>query len=125
MSTFSDVNLTLQPHPGTKDVLKKLDVEAVKSSMKNILFSGPYDSPFNANYGANLRSLLFENMSPGMVALAKRRIMLSLAEFEPRVVVDDIYVGGSDDSELKIGILFNVIGNQQQQTLNLVLERIR
>ena len=124
MSTYRDFDLTFQPHPGTKDCLKKTDVSAVKSSLKNIIFGGPYDSPFNPTYGANIRKMLFELSSPGLFAVTQRKIQLAINEFEPRAIIEEIYVDeAADYNALNIGILFYVIRNPTKQTLNYTLER--
>lgn len=125
MSTFRDLDLTLAAHPGTKDIMKKVDVDAVKASMKNVLLSGPFDSPFDPNYGANIRGLLMESLSPSTAAVAKRRIILALNEYEPRAVIEDFYIAENGDNGLDLGLLFHVEGNPQQQTLNFAIERIR
>ena len=126
-STYRDLSLTFQPHPGTNDVLKTINVDAVKASMLYLLFAGPFDSPFDPNFGANLRGLLFENLGPTSIAITKRKIMLILTEFEPRCAIDDLYIGASqtDSYGLDIGILFHVVGNPLQQVLNYTLSRAR
>lgn len=123
MSTYRDLDLSLQSHPDTGDCLKKIDVSAVKASLKNIIFGGPYDVPFNPTYGVKIRSMIFELASPALNAVTHRKLMLAIAEFEPRVVIEDIYVGSDVSNGMNIGILFHVIGNPVQQTLNYTLER--
>lgn len=125
MTTYSDLSLSLAMHPGTKDILKRVDVDAVKSSLKNILFMSPFERPFDPIGGANLRALLFEPLTPSTAAVAKRNIMLAIEQLEPRAVVEDLYVGDDGNNALNIGILFHVVGNQKQQTLNMVIERTR
>lgn len=126
-STYKDLSLTFLSHPGTNDVLKTIDVDAVKASMLFLLFAGPFDSPFDPNFGANLRGLLFENLGPTTIAITKRKMILILNEFEPRCVINDLYIGQSQTTEygLDIGILFHVVGNPLQQTLNYTLSRAR
>lgn len=126
-STYRDLSLTFQQHPGSKDVLKTVDVDAVKASILYLLFAGPFDSPFDPNFGANIRGLLFENLVPTTIAVAKRKILITLSEFEPRCQIDDLYIGTSqtDQSGLDIGILFHVVGNPSQQVLNYTLSRVR
>jgi len=126
MSTYTDVSLTFQKHPGTKDVLKKIDISDVIASMKLILLSGPFDSPFDPNFGGAIKSLLFEPLVPSIIAVTKRKIIYSLSEYEPRAIIEDIYIGsdGSEDG-VNIGILFHVIGNQTQHTFNFTISRIR
>ena len=123
--TFKDLSLTFKAHPGTGDALKTIDVDAVKASMLTILFSSAYDSPFDPNFGANLKGLLFELIGPGSIALAKKQIMLMLSEYEPRVILQDLYVGDDGAHSVNIGILFYVIGNPVVQTLSYSLSRIR
>lgn len=125
MVTYTDFSLTFRPHPGTNDILETNDVSAVMASMKNILLSGPFDSPFNPNYGGNLRSLLFELLTPATISIAKRHITLSLAEFEPRVVIQDLYIGDDNHNGVNIGILFYVQGNPTLNTFNFTLNRVR
>ena len=127
MPIFTDINTTLKAHPGTGDILKKTDVEAVKASMRTILFSGPYDSPFDPNYGANVKGMLFEQITPALMGLAKRKIMLALSEYEPRCIVEDVFVGEDPEDEhgLLIGILFHVQGNTTQEVLNFQMRRVR
>jgi len=125
MATYTDLSLSLQAHPFTKDILKISDVDAVKQSMKNILFSGPYSSPFNTVQGADIRSVLFEQLTPANIVTIKRKISLSLEDLEPRAAIEDIYIGESGNNGINIGILFHVVGNPNQQTLNFTFERVR
>lgn len=125
MSTYRDFDLTFKPHPGTGDCLKKTDVNAVKASLKNILFGGPFDVPFNPTYGGSIRNMLFELSSPALFAMTKRKILLAISEFEPRAEIEDLYVNdNSDNNALDIGVLFYVKGNPQKQTLNYSLTRV-
>jgi len=125
MPTFSDLSLSLKQHPFTGDILRISDVDAVKQSMKNVIFSGPFSTPFNPNSGANIKGLLFEMLTPSTMAVAKRSILLALTEYEPRAVIEDIYVGDDGPNSINIGILFYVVGTTQQQTLNFSMERVR
>lgn len=125
MPTYSDININLEAHPGTGDVLKRLDVDAVKQSMKNIIFGDAFDVPFNPHYGAGLRRLMFENITESTIAVARRKVMLALSEFEPRVVIEDLYIGDDGQNGLNIGVKFHVIGNPSSHTLNFVMGRIK
>lgn len=125
MPTYSDLDLTFRSHPGTKDILKKTDVDAVKASMKNVLLMGPFDSPFDPVGGAALRTLFFELLTPSTVASAKKRIINALTELEPRAVIEDLYVGDDGSNGVNVGVLFHVVGSARQQTLSFVIERAR
>lgn len=127
MPVYTDLNLTLKSHPGTGDVLKKIDVEAVKNSMRNLMFAGPWDSPFDPNYGINIKAVLFEPLTPDLIALINKKIIMAISEYEPRCIIEDTYVGEDPDNPnyLNIGILFHVQGNNKQETLNFSLTRVR
>ena len=123
-TTYRDVNLNFKKHPGTHDVLKKADVESVKSSIKNILLGNPFDVPFNPHYGSAFRALLFELITPTTVAHIRRNVLLKLNEFEPRCVVNDLKILSKENS-VDVELLFFVSGNTQLQTLTFFLERVR
>ena len=122
---YKDLSLTLAKHPGSGDILKKTNVDAVKESMRTIIFGKPFDIPFTPNSGGNLRGLLFEMLTPSTLAAAKRNILLSLSEFEPRAVIEDLYIGESSEHGINVGVLFHVQGTVASQTLNFTLKRER
>ena len=126
-STYRDVSLTFKPHPGSNDVLKLTDLDAVRASIVTLLFSSPLDSPVDPTFGGNVRGMLFENSTPTTIAIAKRQITLILAEYEPRVIIQELYIGNSQEQSnvLDIGILYYVVGNPLQQVINYTLNRIR
>ncbi len=121
---YSDLNLTFKKHPGTGDVLKKLNVEAVKASLRNVILGNAFDVPFDPNFGGAIRGLLFELITAGTIASVKRNIILKVSEYEPRVTIQDISITEGQNS-VNIEILFYVIGNPTIQNINLVLERVR
>ena len=124
MSIYRDLNLTFQSHPNSHDCLKRQDIDAVKASLKTLIFSGPYDSPFDPAYGANIRGMLFELSSPALFALAKRQLMLTISQYEPRAIIEDIYVADhADENRINLGILFYVVGNPDKQTLTYTISR--
>lgn len=124
MSVYSDLNLTCKKHPGTKDILKKIDVEAVKSSLRNIIMGAPFDIPFDPYFGSAIRTLLFELQSSSLQATVKRNIILKLNEYDTRVVIENIAVATYENT-LGIELKFHVTGVAEIQQLNLILEKVR
>lgn len=125
MATFIDLDLSFNKHPGTKDVLKKTDVDAVKQSIKNIFFYNKYEKPFDPNFGINVSSLLFENLTPATNAVFRRKITEQITQYEPRCIIDNVVLTTTDANELSVELSFHVVGNPQQQTINMLLERVR
>lgn len=123
-SVYLDLNTQFKSHPGTKDVLKKIDAEAVKSAIRNIIIGNPFEVPFDPNFGCQIEGLLFEQQSPTLNAITKRNIQLKLAEYEPRCTVEDITIT-SHENDLDIEIKYYVTGIIEVQTLNFTLQRRR
>jgi phage baseplate assembly protein W len=124
--TFTDLDLTFQKHPGTKDVLKKFDVEAVKQSLKTILVTNPFEKKFDPNFGVGIYGYLFENFTPPMVRVLERKIIEQIEEYEPRAVLESVKIDDNTDrNEISVVLNFYVIGNNTPQQLNIALKRVR
>ena len=123
-SVYQDVNLSYKKHPGSKDILKKTDVEAVKASIRNILLGNPFDVPFDPHFGGALRSLLFELQSPALGTTVTRNIMLKLHEYDERVIVEDINVKAYENS-VEVELKFYVTGILELQQQSFFMERTR
>ena len=62
--TFTDLDLNFFAHPVTKDVTTKIDEQAIKSSVRNLILTSNYEKPFHPEIGSPLKSLLFEPATP-------------------------------------------------------------
>lgn len=123
---FKDLDISFTPHPVTGDVLLKYDENAIKNSLKNLLLTNHYERPFHSELGCNLRSMMFELPSPGLVALMRDEIANTITNFEPRVVVNDIKVLFSpDNNQVMITVLFKIVNSERPITLQFTLNRTR
>lgn len=126
MTTYTDIDISLKRHPGTKDILKKTDVNSVRWALRNIFMTIPGEKPFNFDFGLGLYNYLFENFSPGFSHILKRKCIEQIALYEPRAVVDDLIIrAGVDSNELDVILYFHTVADSQVQTLNITLERTR
>lgn len=96
----SDLNASFAAKPGTLfedgvtrgDVYKKTDVNAVMWSVENILLTNNLERPFQPDFGADLRRLLFglnTEVSEGEVS---EYVTQAIRDFEPRVEVLDVTI---------------------------------
>jgi phage baseplate assembly protein W len=123
---YSDLKVNLGVHPFTQDITVNTNVEAVKRSIRNIIMTRRGERPYNPNYGTGLQYLLFENMSPGLVAAIRSEITTGIQNFEPRATVLDVRVSGSIDSNaLTAAIIFSVESQPEPIVLDLILDRVR
>ena len=66
---FKDINLSLAKHPITGDIATLTNIEAVKRSVRNLINTNFYERPFHPEIGSNVRSILFEPVSPVTASL--------------------------------------------------------
>ena len=123
---YKDLDVSFVKHPGNRDILKKYDVSAVKQALRNLLLSNQYDKPFDPAYGLGLYGYLFENFSPAMRIVLKRKIVEQVEQYEPRVVIEDVQLLDQlDSNELVLKVLFYVKGDPEPHDLNVAMERTR
>ena len=57
---FKDINLSFKRHPVTNDVLTIRNEDAIKRSVRNIVFTILGEKPFDPNFGSVINDSLFE-----------------------------------------------------------------
>ncbi len=123
---YSDINLLFSVNAFTKDITKKYDEEAVKASLKNLVFTRNYERPFHPEIGCQVYSLLFENFNPITRSIIKKTIFDVIEKFEPRVKLIDVQVDENVDSnEITLSIVFKLINSEKPVTLTTAVSRIR
>ncbi len=123
---FSDLDLNFTPHPVTGDLVQKIDENAVKQALKNLLQIRHFEKPWHSEIGSPLRELLFENITPVTERMAQRAIIDVISNFEPRVNIIDVNVIASpENNSLYINLVFKIINTERPITLDFILERTR
>ena len=70
--TYKDINLSFARHPVTGDIAFLTNVEAVKRSVRNLINTNFYERPFHPEIGSDVRSILFEPVSPPVANILQR-----------------------------------------------------
>lgn len=123
---FSDLNLLFTPHPITADVTKKVDEEAVKASLRNLISTKNYERPFHPEIGCQIYSLLFENFTPISRSVMRRSIFDVINKFEPRAQIVDVKIDNRvDNNEIWVEIIFKLINSERPITLRTAISRVR
>lgn len=123
---FSDLNLLFTVNPSTRDLTKKLDEEAIKASVRNLISTKNYERPFHPEIGCQVFSLLFENFTPVVQRVMRKTIFDVIDKFEPRVTVDDVIVRENQDrNEIVVDVYFRIINSDRPLTISATLNRIR
>ena len=124
--TYSDLNLNFTKNPATNDVARLTDIEAVKRAVRNLVLTNQFERPFHPEIGSDIRSLLFENMTPVVEVLLKDRIRETIEVYEPRADITDIVVTGDmDNNQYGVKIEFRVLNVPDPIVVTEFLQRLR
>jgi|MGYP001369329298 phage baseplate assembly protein W len=123
---FSDLDLSLKIHPIRKDIIPLKDDAAVKNAVRNLLISNFYERPFQDDLGANLRGLLFEPVGVITNIELRDNIRFVLEKYEPRITVRSIDITDIfDTNQYRIKVNFAIKQNNQNDSVEIVLRRLR
>ena len=123
---WADLDLDFTAHPVTKDIVRKINVEAVKRAVKNLILTNRYERPFHPEIDGGVTRHLFELSTPYMKHDIELAIRNCLRNFEPRVTVDNVHITGDlDKNGFNVSIFFTVINSPEPIEVSLFLERIR
>ena len=123
---FTDLDLNFTPHPVTGDVGFKVDENAIKQAVKNLVLTQNFERPFHSEIGSSLRSLLFEPATPMTKEILRKTITDTITNFEPRVELIGVDINYTlDDTAVNVRVRFKVINTFTPIDVNLTLERTR
>ena len=108
---FKDINLSFKRHPVTNDVLTIRDEDAIKRSVKNIIFTILGEKPFEPNFGSVINESLFDlNTSLNEIRVADE-ISASLRNYEPRISnIDATVTVAPDTNEMNCTVQYEIVG---------------
>lgn len=124
--TFSDIDMGFFANPVSHDISRKLNENAIKQSIKNLILTKNFERPFQSNLGSQISSLLFEPATPMVAAMIKRAIINTIQAHEPRANLLDVSVLLSPDNNgVYVTIVFSIINTSTPVSVDLFLERTR
>lgn len=104
----------------------KVGEEAIKRSVRNLIFTNFYERPFRSFIGSGVRNMLFENADIFSADQLETAIREVINNFEPRVVLLDAVVTPDYDRNGFNAQLTYVIKNREAPVVtSIFLERIR
>ena len=108
---FKDINLSFKRHPVTNDVITIRDEDAIKRSVKNIIFTILGEKPFEPNFGSVINQSLFDLNTNLNEIRVSDEIKQSLLNYEPRIDNVTVYVTVSADSnEMNCTVQYDITG---------------
>ena len=123
---YKDLDLNFGRNPITNDVNKLTDIESVKRSVRNLINTNHYERGFHPEIGSDVRSMLFEPMTPLTALNLQRKVAEVLNNFEPRINLEQVLARPDiDRNSYSLKIIFYVIGSQEPIEVETFLERLR
>ena len=84
--------------------------DATRNNLVNYFLTNKNEIYLNPNFGGDLRSFIFEQISSGNIEGLKQSIQQQLGTFFPNVIVASLNIFTSpDDNEITIELKYNVV----------------
>lgn len=123
---YSDLDLDFMINPITGDINKKTGVDAIKRSVRNLIFTNYYERPFKSKIGSDVPKLLFDNVDVMTATFIEDAIIRLINNFEPRVRLQSVRVTADyDNNGFGVEVQYIIVNTETPATFNLFLERIR
>ena len=123
---YKDLDLTLTPHPKTRDIMSKINADAIKRSLRHIFMWRKWDVPFSPTYHNYIMDLLFELNTIFTKSSIRTRSEWLINTFEPRVKVLSVDVTAThDEAGYDISITYVIKNVRVEDNLNLFFQRVR
>ena len=108
---FKDINLSFKRHPVTNDVVVIRDEDAIKRSVRNIIFTILGEKPFNPLFGSTINEALFQLDTQFDAVRAQEEINSVLLNYEPRISNIDVTVTvAPDTNEMNCTVQYEIVG---------------
>ena len=108
---FKDINLSFKRHPVTNDVITIRDEDAIKRSVKNIIFTILGEKPFEPDFGSVINNALFDLNTNLSEIRVSDEIKASLDNYEPRINNIDVSVSIlADSNEMNCTVQYDITG---------------
>ena len=120
---FKDINLSFKRHPVTNDLVIIKNEDAIKKSVKNIIFTILGEKPYVPLFGTSVNNSLFELANPLDHIRISDEIKSTLLNFEPRISNIQVTVSNYPDShELNATVQYDITGSaSSSQTVDVLL----
>lgn len=123
---YSDIDFTLAKRPVLNDIALSYDNQAIIRSLRNILLTKKFEKLWNPEFGSNIDTLLFENISGVTSAALEKEISVAIANYEPRVNMKNVVVTPYiDRNAYDVTLTFYISNATQPTTVTVFLERNR
>jgi phage baseplate assembly protein W len=125
--TWADFDVNFLLHPVRKDISPLRDVDAISFSVRNLILTNFYETPFDPMNGGNLIAQLFEPASIMTTHAIRNSILSVLVEKEPRITSVSVDVRDESDRnsyEVTVSYTIQNVENTPAET-SFYIQRLR
>lgn len=125
---YKDFDLRMIQNPMTKDITTLIDNDAVKSSIKNIIFTNLKEKSFIQKFGGNIRDYLFEFIDPLIAQTISLHLTDLIYKYEPRVKNVKVIAkeGETEGNDISINIYYEFKDIEiKTEQFDLILRKLR
>ena len=95
-------------------------IDSIKNNLINFLLTNQDERYMNPNFGGNLRSFIFEQITTGNLDFLKENIQTQIAQNFPDVVINDLQILQNPDSnQIFIELTYSILNTGQQNNLTI------
>lgn len=122
---YADFLTNFNVHPETKTLVKNVNENAVKRSLRNLILTNKGEAVFQPEKGSDINKILFEQMSDITTEMLRTYIKETI-NLEPRCnLIDIVIIPDEANNSYSVSIFFELINNDKPVSLVLNLQRIR
>lgn len=124
---FSDFLTSFAKTPIGNQLARVTNEQAVMQSLKNLIRTNLGERLFQPTVGSDVMATLFELNTDDARDSLELFISNTVENNEPRVnlVQTIINTDGINENQIEITLIYNLINNPEEQTLTLILKRVR
>ena len=123
---YSDFLTDLNPHPQTGDIVRYVNENAVKRSIRNLILTNRNERLFQPKFGGDINSLLFEPMDSISAGIIQDHITQAITNYEPRCKLISVDVVPNEPKQAYfVNVQYMIINNQSVQQTTITLYRVR
>lgn len=121
----TDLDLSFKTHPLTGDLAIKTESSAIRQSLVNIVRTNYYDRGMNVNFGTNIESALFENITYLTAVTIKTNIMNAIKNYEYDIDLIDVQVIDNGDNDIDVKVYYTELNRPNVLNVVIPMTRIR
>jgi phage baseplate assembly protein W len=98
--------------------------DAIKANLINYFLTNKRERFFNLDFGSNITSLLFDNITPEKIEQIKATVEEEISLYFPRVLISDFNIYSNIDSQtISVYMQYSVVSSNIQDEILINIEQ--